>query len=199
MRKALQFFGILDDLDVQWMAQTGVKQFVRSGTTLIREQSDLAAIYFLLEGRLAIVSPGEGGAEIAALLPGEIVGEFSFIDARPSATSVIAVQDSVVLTVSRESVSTKLRGDAGFSSRFYRAIACFLADRLYVTVGRLGYGNMQLSVDVDEVPEDDMDRISMGAERFDRLLKDVSGSYSARAIGTKERLSRNIDLRETSM
>ena len=184
MRKALQFFGILDDLDVQWMAQNGIKQFVRAGTTLVRERSDSRGDLFPpRRARLAIVSPGEEGAEIAALFPGEIVGEISFIDARPSVTSGHrSARFSGSYRLSRIGVHEAFHADPGFSSRFYRAIACFLADRLYLTVSRLGYGKMQLNVDIDEVPEGDMDRISMGAVRFDKLLKDVSSSHSVKAI-----------------
>ena len=103
--------------------------------------------------------------------PGEIVGEISFVDSRPPLAFVTAMQDSQLLSLRREVLSTKIVKDQGFAARFYRAIATFLADRLYVTVGRYGYGSAQQDVDVDELQDATMDEIDLAAVRVDKLMK----------------------------
>jgi len=177
MRKALHLLGILDDIDVDWLASNGTLQSVRAGTTLIHEKKPIDSLYLLLEGQLSI-TVGSAGGEVATLFPGEIVGEMSFVDARPPSASATATQDSQLLALSRESLSAKLAKDQGFAARFYKAIAGFLADRLYVTVGRFGYGSAQQDVDVDELPDEAMDRIDLAAVRVDKLMKRLGNNRS---------------------
>jgi CRP/FNR family cyclic AMP-dependent transcriptional regulator len=175
MRKILHLLGILDDVDVDWIASNGVLCNVNSGEVLIREKHPIESLYLLLEGQMS-VTVGENKVLIATLLPGEIVGEISFVDPRPPSASVHATQDSRVLAISRELLSSKLLKDKAFAARFYRAIAVFLADRLYVTVGRFGYGSAQQDVDVDELPDARLDEIDLAAIRTDKLMKRLRGN-----------------------
>jgi CRP/FNR family cyclic AMP-dependent transcriptional regulator len=176
MRKALHLLGILDDVDVEWIASNGVVRSLSSGTTLIYEKQPIDALYLLLEGQLSVSVGGAEGKQIAILLPGEIVGEISFVDQRPPTASVTAMQDSQLLALTRESVSAKLVKDQAFASRFYKAIAVFLADRLYVTVGRFGYGSARQDVEVDEVPDSSIEQIDLARIRTDKLLKRLRGA-----------------------
>jgi CRP/FNR family transcriptional regulator, cyclic AMP receptor protein len=185
MRKALYILGVLDDSDVEWIGSHGERQFLAAGQVLIREGQPIQHLYFLLEGQL-LVSVGARdsapGTEIARLLPGEIVGEISYVDSRPPSASVSALADSLLWAVSRERLTRKLGRDVGFAARFYRAIALFLADRLYVTVGRFGYGSHRQDSDVDELQEEMMEDVSMGAIRFDRLLRHLRGDTGAMSV-----------------
>jgi len=171
MRKALHLLGILDDVDVNWLASNGTLKSVKTGTTIIYEKQPIDCLYLLLEGQLSINIGGLSGKQVAVLFPGEIVGEISFVDSRPPTASVTAMQDSQLLSLRRESLLAKLAKDQGFAARFYRAIATFLADRLYVTVGRYGYGSAQQDVDVDELQDGTMDEIDLAAVRVDKLMK----------------------------
>jgi CRP-like cAMP-binding protein len=180
MRKALHLLGILDDVDVEWMALNGVLRSTSSGTTLIYEQQPIDSLYLLLEGKLSVSVGGPHGTQIATLLPGEVVGEISFVDPRPPSASVVAMQDSHLLALPRELLSAKIARDQGFAARFYRAIAVFLADRLYVTVGRFGYGSAQQDVDVDELQDSAMDEIDLAAARVDKLLKRIRSNDRSR-------------------
>lgn len=173
MRKALYLMGILDDTDIEWLVQHGSRQFVPARTTLITEGQAIDSLYVLLDGRLSVTRRG-AAQEVASLLSGEIVGEMSFVDSRPPSASVVAAQDSQVLAVSREELRRKLEDDLGFASRFYRAVAVFLADRLRTTTGRFGYGSAQQDADphaVDELDDEMMDTMSLAAVRFDELLR----------------------------
>lgn len=185
MRKALYMLGILDDIDIEWIANRGTTRQVDAGTTLIQEKSSIDALYILLEGQLSvIVGDSASPVHIATLRPGEIVGEISFVDSRPSSASVVAAQRSLVLAITRETLAAQLAKDQAFAARFYRSIASFLADRLYVTVGRFGYGSAKQDVDVDELHDSLMDDVSIATVRFDKLLRQLRGDYRVRSASS---------------
>ena len=93
-------------------------------------------LYFVLDGALVVHTPA--APRIAVLKAGDVVGEISFVDARPPVASVRAEVESKVGAVPRAVLSAKLRDDVGFAARFYRALAVFLADRLRTTTSHLG-------------------------------------------------------------
>ena len=173
MRKAMYLFGVLNDLDVDWIAQTGTLEMLKPGDLLIQEQSALPSLYLVLEGQLLVFLKGARDTEVAHLYSGEVVGEISFVDPRPPLASVKALEPSMVLALDRTLLTHRLQEDESFAARFYRAIASFLASRLYVTTSRLGYGASQQDTDPDELPDTQMEEASMGALRFDTLLKRV--------------------------
>ena len=173
MRKALYIMGILDDSDVQWMSDTGSRNIVPPGQILIRAGEMPTSLFILLEGRLSVQSHT---SEVASLFAGEIVGEISFVDAKPPSTSVIAAENCKVLAIPRKLLSSRLDHNAGFAARFYRSVSIILADRLRVTTARLGAGGGALSADdqetVEELDFELMDSIALAALRFDHLLKE---------------------------
>jgi CRP/FNR family cyclic AMP-dependent transcriptional regulator len=184
MRKARHLLGILNDVDVEWIAGNGTRRYVPSGTTLIREKTPIDSMYILLEGQLSVYTEALRGLQLAVLLPGEIVGEISFVDSRLPTASVMAVADSELLALSRNVLLLKLEKDTAFAARFYRAIAAFLADRIRTTVGKFGYGPAQQdnAESLDEVEDVSMDEISMAAIRFDKMLKALRTDYRPKAI-----------------
>ena len=179
MRKAMQLFGVLNDLDVGWIGQVSTVQTLAPGELLIKEQVATQSLYILLEGQLSVFLQAARDQEVAKLQSGEIVGEISFVDPRPPLASVRALQTSIVLKLDRATLTEHLEEDTAFAARFYRAIASFLASRLYVTTSRFGYGTAQQDIDPDELPDAQMEEASMGALRFDTLIKQVRGGYAS--------------------
>ncbi|MGG6296739.1 cyclic nucleotide-binding domain-containing protein [Leptolyngbya sp. AN02str] len=137
MRKALYLLAAISDRDFDWLLQVGKHQTLVAGSTLITEGQPISALYIVLEGTFS-VSVGSQG-EIARISMGEVLGEISFVDARPPTATVKAVEPSLVWAIPRTQLVTKLSQDVSFSSHFYQAIAAFLSDRLRSTVSRLGY------------------------------------------------------------
>jgi CRP/FNR family transcriptional regulator, cyclic AMP receptor protein len=174
MRKALQLLGMLDDVDVEWMANHGTTQYIGAGGILVQEGASIDFLCLILDGRFSVEVPSLGHKEIATLFSGEIVGEISFVDSRLPMASVVAVEDSKVLAIPRQVLADKLTKDLAFAARFYRAVASFLADRLRLTTARLGYGEPQQETRLktaDELDDPSMHEISLAAIRFDKLLK----------------------------
>lgn len=139
MKRALYILAQLSDRDFDWLVTVGKRREVRAGTVLIDEGQPIDALYIILEGLLSVSAAAVEGKEIATLNSGEIVGEMSFVDARPPSATVKAVEDTVVLAIPRSQLRAKLAQDHAFASHFFQAIAVFLSDRLRGTVSRLGY------------------------------------------------------------
>jgi CRP/FNR family cyclic AMP-dependent transcriptional regulator len=177
MRKVLFLFGQLNDDDVEWMLRAGRKRALREGEVLIEQGVPVEEVYFLLDGRLAVWLKPKRGAEkeIARLNAGEIVGEMSFVDARPPSATVKAVEDSTVFGISKAVLNGKLQSDYGFAARFYRALAIYLSTTVRERHRALGYGS-DFEEDEDEGDELDsnvLDGVYLAGERFDRMVKRV--------------------------
>jgi bacteriocin-type transport-associated protein len=139
MKKSLYILAELNDRDFDWLIRAGRKRSISAGTILIREEEAIDALYIVLEGTFTVSAEATQGAVIAELSAGEVVGEMSFVDARPPSATVTAQDHCVVWAIPRSQLAAKLGQDVGFASRFYRALAVLLSDRLRGTISRLGY------------------------------------------------------------
>jgi CRP-like cAMP-binding protein len=185
MRKVLYLFGQLDDGDVQWMIDRGRRRFLPRGEDLIRQGVPSEAVFILLRGKLSVTLPNLGGREIARLGVGEIVGEMSFVDARPPSATVTGLEDSTVFAIHRAELEDKLARDLGFAARFYRALAIYLSTTVRERHRALVYGDaVELPEEAPGVSETDpdeldgtiLDGVYLAGERFDRMLKEVLGA-----------------------
>ncbi|HQZ38005.1 MAG TPA: cyclic nucleotide-binding domain-containing protein [Vicinamibacterales bacterium] len=181
MRRALYFLGILDDQDVEWMMRHGQKRTVAPGEHLIEQGTPSDWLYFVLDGSFVVYT--RTAARVAELKSGEVVGEISFVDARPPTASVRAEIESKVGAIPRAALQAKLKQDVGFAARFYQSLAVFLADRLRTTTGGLGTKDLQLAEDVEDVDElatHLMANISMAGLRFSEMQRGRWGASSER-------------------
>lgn len=175
MRKALSLLGILNDSDLDWMVAVGSRRDVAAGDVFIHEGQPVDAVFIIVDGLLAVRTARTGTRDIALLRSGEIVGEMSFVDARPPSASVVSVGPSVVLAIPRAMLEAKLRDDVTFAARFYRSMAVFLADRLRATSRGLGYGNEppEETEGDDEMDPATLDALALAGARFDWLQRRV--------------------------
>jgi CRP/FNR family transcriptional regulator, cyclic AMP receptor protein len=183
MRKALYLFGILDDRDLDWLVRHGRKLTLEPGTLLIEEGKASDWLYFVLDG--AFVVSTRAAPRIAVLKAGEVIGEVSFVDARPPTASVRAEVVSKVGAVARAVLAQKLQEDVGFAARLYKSIATFLADRLRATVGSLGVQKLDLDEsieDVDELASHLLSNISIAGARFAEMQRREWGEDSSGGV-----------------
>ncbi|MCY7334401.1 MAG: cyclic nucleotide-binding protein, partial [Pseudanabaena sp. CAN_BIN31] len=80
--------------------------------------------------------------------------------------------ESVVLSIPRVQLLSKLQQDTNFSSRFYRAICLCLSDRLRGTVNRLGYG-YNLESDLGGFGQSMITNLELAEAKFNWLIKNV--------------------------
>lgn len=176
MRKALYILGILNDSDVQWLIEIGEKRQLAANDVLIREGRTPEGLFILLSGTLAVVSLF--GKEITYLERGEMVGEMSFIEARPPSVAVKATSTAQVLMIPRYRLQKRLEQNEGFAARFYRAIALFLSERLRGTTASLGYGDTRDAdnrlPDPDELDDNVLDGLYLAGTRFEMILKQLA-------------------------
>jgi CRP/FNR family cyclic AMP-dependent transcriptional regulator len=175
MRKVLFIFGVLNDSDIDWMARTGSRRGIGKQDVLIQESVPIDAIVLLLQGRMGVSVSGAG--EIAQIEAGDFIGEMSLVDSAPPSATVAAKVDSVALFLDKQVLLRKLAGDHAFASRFYRALAILLSDRLRATERRMVYGEQEHGLGdeatrlKDELDPGVLDQVSVAGERFGRLLK----------------------------
>ncbi len=184
MRKVLFLFGQLNDDDVEWMLRAGRKRFLPAGERLIEQGVPVDSVFILLEGGLAVrMRPRSGlDRELARLNAGEIVGEMSFVDARPPSATVVARQDSTVFALAKAALNAKLASDLGFAARFYRALAIYLSTTVRERHRAMEYGSQVPASGEADGPAGDeegeldatlLDGVSLAGERFDRMVKRV--------------------------
>jgi len=177
MRKVLFIFGVLNDSDIDWMARAGSRRGIGRQDVLIHEGVPIDAVVLLLQGRMGVSVSGAG--EIAQIEAGDFIGEMSLVDSAPPSATVAAKVDCVALFLDKQVLLRKLAGDHAFASRFYRALAILLSDRLRATERRMVYGEDEQEDGLgdettrlkDELDPGVLDQVSIAGARFDRLLK----------------------------
>ncbi len=181
MQKVLFILGELSDRDIDWLIDVGDRNDIPAGTTLIHEGQPVDTLYIMLEGTLVVSIAALGGQEIARLSSGEVVGEMSFVEARPPSATVKTLEQSLVLAIPRSTLAAKLQDDVGFAARFYRALAILLSSRLRGTVKQLGYSHDKSQRDAAPVSQhpNGADTAELAQMRFDKLLNRLKGANVA--------------------
>lgn len=168
MKRVLFVLGQLSDLDIDWMINHGSKKTLNTGDWLIQQGREIPNLYIVLSGKFSVLNQHREDAEIASVGPGEVLGEMSFIDARPPEASVMAMEPSSVFYLSRTLVKQKMKEDPEFASRFYLAMAMFLSSRLRSTMSTLGFS---LSPDdADEIDLNVLQQVGQAGARFGQIL-----------------------------
>jgi CRP-like cAMP-binding protein len=198
MKEALFVFGELRDSDVDWLVAAGEVKSLAPNEVLIQAGKPIEALYFVLDGLLLIASPegdynpltlcfecrdklASSEKAIANLTRGEISGAIAFLDFRPPATTVRAVNHALVLAIPRQVLTAKLQQDMSFAFRFYRVLALQLSNSLQTVMSRLGcnkntyqHQDMNEAVEYeDELDLDSLQQVSQGAARFNWMLKRI--------------------------
>jgi CRP/FNR family transcriptional regulator, cyclic AMP receptor protein len=175
MKKSLYILAQFSDRDFDWLMTAGKRRNISAETILIREGEPTDAFYIVLEGTLSVHIGSAQGEEIAQLSAGEIIGEMSFIDARPPSATVKALEDSAVWVIPRTRLAAKLLQDVEFACHFYHAIAVFLSDRLRDTVSRLGFDKDNPLNEQDINPQT-ADNLDLAKARLTWLLNRLRGN-----------------------
>lgn len=112
MRQDLRCFRFLDGPDLSRVADYFSCRRVAAGEVLWREGDADAGEVFILRGRLEAKKQTEfAGKEVVVgvFSAGSLVGELNFLDGRPRAVTVVALEDADLLLLSRESFERLLR------------------------------------------------------------------------------------------
>ncbi|NJR59582.1 MAG: cyclic nucleotide-binding domain-containing protein [Cyanobacteria bacterium CRU_2_1] len=134
----------LSNSDLDWMSTVGQRETIAPGTVLVKPCQDTESIYVLLDGTLSVTIPQKANTtdsgssisthvseqEIVQLSRGEIVGETFLFNFCSMPALIKATGKSIVLSIPRQQLMSKLQQDIIFAAHFYRAIALILTERL---------------------------------------------------------------------
>jgi CRP-like cAMP-binding protein len=127
----------LNQSDLDWMTWAGQKVEVESGNRLQIADTHSGRFYLVLEGQLELILSDADRAQSAILTysSGDVIGFFFLLSS--SLSSVIqAIEKSFILAIDCPLLREKLQQDAGFSARFYRAIAMLFAHKRQIVSGQ---------------------------------------------------------------
>ncbi|MBE9185592.1 cyclic nucleotide-binding domain-containing protein [Microcoleus sp. LEGE 07076] len=175
-KKALFILSQLNNDDIDWIVQKSKKEVLEPGAILIFEGRLIDALYIILDGILSVSVEGRETKEIAKIGSGELVGEVSFIDARPPLATVKAIEETHLLAIPRRQLVIKLENDMGFASRFYYGISLCLADRMRGTIRHIEYGR-SIEFDQPELEEDInpsiIENLALAQAKFNWLRENI--------------------------
>jgi CRP-like cAMP-binding protein len=177
MRKVLYIFSQLEDRDLQWLLDAGQPRRVAAGQAIILEGAPQEELFIVVGGELSV---RKAGREIARLGSGEVLGEMSLLDARPSNATLVALVPCEVFAVQHAALRAQLCADSAFAARFYRALCFFLANRLSRTDAMIGRGG-RVAEELDrreDVSPDALGSVALAGARFDWFLDRVRGAGS---------------------
>lgn len=172
MKRVLFILGQLSDTDIEWMINNGSKHTIDQGEYLVEQGMSIDSLHIILSGGLKIFNKDNPDLTITRIGAGEIIGEMSFVDARPPSVSVIATEQSDVYSISLDHMKRRMEVDTRFAARFYYSIALFLSERLRKTTSRLGYGIPE--DEIDEVNTNVLNEVAQAGARFGRILNKFS-------------------------
>jgi CRP-like cAMP-binding protein/SAM-dependent methyltransferase len=125
----IPLFQLLDDKSVDWVINNSTEHRIDANEVLIREGTQIGSMYIVTEGLLGAYASGK---QIGIAGPGTVVGEMSFVDQDPTAASMVALEQTHLLELSRDKVAVHVADDPLFAADFFRAIAVTLSQRLRV-------------------------------------------------------------------
>ncbi len=121
---------------------------------------------------------------MATLGPGEIVGEISFIEGTAATASVFAVENSLLLVLSRGKLADHCAAEPAFAARLYRSFARLASRRLRERVGSLGNLLREKTAGA-EVAEGPWKKIAGPLEAFKGLMERADDAALKRHRGSR--------------
>ena len=175
MARSVHILSLLHDDDIDWLAQVGLRLSLPPVAPLVEEGMRNPFLHIILSGAFLVTSstPATGNeSPISVIQRGELVGELSFLDARPPSATVRAARPSQVLAIARSEVMRKLGVDLAFAARFYRALGITLAMRLRAQTHGGEPGN-------DEVDLELLGQATVDEGRFEAIMCRLEGQQPA--------------------
>jgi len=117
--RGITLFAGLSDADLATVAASCTVRTFEKQAQILGEQEQTTDLFFILDGTVRATSYTEAGREVIfnEFHAGEMIGEFSAIDGRPRASSVIAVTDCRLARMTRERFVQLLEGNGKLAMR----------------------------------------------------------------------------------
>ncbi|MGF1499148.1 MAG: cyclic nucleotide-binding domain-containing protein [Elainellaceae cyanobacterium] len=197
-KEAMFVLGEMRDSDIDWLTTKGEIQRFAPGDFLVKAGRSVEALYVILDGGFSVLA-AEGARNpltlcfacpietastmdaITTLGKGEMAGMVAFLDFRPMPVTIRAAEESLVLSVPRQTLAIKLLQDLSFAARFYRVVAIQVSNIIQTVLEQLGYARQTYDQGMDldetefegELDLDSLQQMSQGAARFNWMLKQL--------------------------
>jgi pSer/pThr/pTyr-binding forkhead associated (FHA) protein len=103
----IPFFAPLQETEREELAEDATMHVFSAGEMIIREGDSGRSVYVILDGRVRVFTRdnGDNELELAVLGVGQFFGEMSFVTGQPRSSSVAAMELSVVVELSYDSMA----------------------------------------------------------------------------------------------
>lgn len=135
LRDTLQSaFGVFDEPFLQFMLKHLRWVHVKSGDVLFRQGDSRQTVYIVVSGRLRVLREDELGEThvLGDMRRGETVGEMALITGEPRTATIVAVRDSVLVSLSRSGYEEVIGSYPLVSMR----VAQFIIERIRPTLSK---------------------------------------------------------------
>ncbi len=103
---AIPLFSRLEEEDLKRLGKTVVQRNYAQGNTIVNEGEQAVAFYVIVSGKVDVL---KGGEKVGGKKAGESFGEMSLLDGLPRSTTVIAVEDTQCLVMTRWDFTAELK------------------------------------------------------------------------------------------
>lgn len=123
--KQVPLFAELTGAELESLAKDLMPRHFRQGETIFHQGDPGQMLYLIQSGQVRIYVMGDEGQEMSVVLdgPGDIFGELAVIDGLPRSASVVALEDTIVLTLGRELFREHMRRSPQFALNFMKALS----------------------------------------------------------------------------
>jgi pSer/pThr/pTyr-binding forkhead associated (FHA) protein len=107
----IPFFAPLQEKEREELAEDATMHVFSAGEVVIEEGDPGRSVYVILDGRVRVFTRDNGNneLELATLGVGQFFGEMSFVSGKPRSSSVAALELSVVVELSYESMAKVIK------------------------------------------------------------------------------------------
>ncbi len=101
-------FSKLEQSDIARMAKAVVPRTYAKGESIVNEGEQAVAFYVIISGKVQMTKKGE---PLGTMGPGECFGEMALLDGHPRSASVLALEDTECLAMTRWDFTAELRAN----------------------------------------------------------------------------------------
>ena len=133
-------FAALSDDDCDAVLRVLKARQGKPGDTLFREGEPGETLMVVVDGQLeaSVTTPDGSQAKLAAIQPGQVVGELAFLDAAPRAATISTPTGATVLEFSRRALLLLCRDHPRIGAMIQRSVLADLSRRARAVEGALG-------------------------------------------------------------
>lgn len=123
--KATPLFAGLSDDQLAALRASLVRRQFRQGAAILQQGDPGQMLYLIESGQVRIFLQDEEGQEASVIVygPGEIFGELAVIDGLPRSASAVAMEDTIVYTLTRDAFREHMRNMPQLALNFLDALS----------------------------------------------------------------------------